>query len=187
MHTNQRALNISALTLATILTIHTVAATKDAPATRPASQPTTTSPPEAKPDPDFERGRARAKKDLHAGIVAEILPVPEVFLLEWQDPQSEDHNLLDYYKAVLADKYNIKSDHVMFNAASPGQRLWALGYNHEMRPEIEKRCGVNTLHQTWKDACNLPTADRAEYLKARAAKTAKPTPRPATANATPPR
>jgi hypothetical protein len=177
MHIKRRALNISTLTLATILTTHTFAA-DSAPATRPTSAPNTP-PPATQPDPDFEQGRARAKKDLQAGIVAEMLPVPEVFLLEWQDSESEDHNLLDYYKAVLADKYNIKSDYVMFNSASPGQRMWALGYNHEMQPEIEKRCGVATLKQTWKDACNLPTADRAKYLKDHAAKSAKPASQPA--------
>jgi hypothetical protein len=99
-----------------------------------------------------------------------MLPVPEAFLLEWQDSESEDHNLLDYYKALLADKYHIKSDWVIFNSASPGQRIWGLGYNQEMRPEIEKRCGVETLNKAWKDACNLPTADRAKYLKDRPAK-----------------
>jgi hypothetical protein len=178
MPIKQRALNIIALTLAAIFTTHTFAA-DNAPAPPPTSQPATTAPATTKPDPDFERGRARAKKDLQAGIVAEILPVPEVFLLEWQDSESEDHNLLDYYKAVLADKYNIKSDYVMFNSASPGQRMWALGYNHEMRPEIEKRCGVATLKQIWKDACNLPTADRTKYLKDHAAKSAKPASQPA--------
>jgi hypothetical protein len=153
-------------------------------AEKPATRPTTP-PPATSLDPDFEQGRARARRDLQAGIITEMLPVPEVFLLEWQDAQSEDHNLLDYYKAVLADKYHVKSDWIMFNSASPGQRMWALGYNQEMRPEIEKRCGVATLNQAWKDACNLPTADRAKYLKDHAAKTAKPTTQPAPSSANP--
>ena len=174
MPINQCKLNIISVSAVVMLATLTIAA-DHTPSTKPTSQPATTAPvAAAKPDPDFERGRARAQKDLQAGIVAEILPVPEVFLLEWQDPESEDHNLLDYYKAILADKFNIESDYVMFNAASPGQRLWALGYNREMQPAIEKRCGsATTLNQIWKDACNLPTADRAKYLKDRPIKSAR--------------
>jgi hypothetical protein len=166
------------------LSVRSLRAADNTPTTRPTSQPATTAP-ATRSDPDFERGRVRAQKDLQAGIVAEILPIPEAFLMEWHDRQSEDHNLLDYYKAVLADKYNVKSSYVMFHAGLSGPRMYALGYNQEMRPAIEKRCGVETLNKAWKDACNLPTADRAKYLKDRAAKGPKSTTQPATPNPTP--
>jgi hypothetical protein len=82
------------------------------------------------------------------------LPVPEAFLLEWEDRESEDKDLLEYNGALLADRYGIRFDWVMFHAASPQGRAKAVAYNEEMIPAIVKKFGSDVTDKTWKEACN---------------------------------
>jgi NADH:ubiquinone oxidoreductase subunit len=117
--------------------------------------------------PEFEAGRAAAKTDLEAGILGEILAVPETFLRQWMNPYNKDANLLSYYQAIVEDRYGVKSRWVMFNSASPGRRQEAAGYNKAMRATIEKRIGVDMLDKAWKEACEETTEKRAKYLKLR--------------------
>jgi hypothetical protein len=171
---HSRARSRILLLLSLLLTPPLLAANQK-PATRPATQPTAAD----NPDPDFQKGRARARQDLQANTLGELLPIPETFLLQWH-PGSPDANLVEYYQAVAFDKYGVKVGTVMFNAASPDRRMFALGYNQEMSSRLEKRCGAGALDALWKRACNTPSAKRAQYLKHRPPKPAtrpsKPTP-----------
>jgi hypothetical protein len=136
-----------------------------------------------KPLSDLEAARAEARKDLAAGVLGYRLPVPEAFLLEWEDRESEDKDLLEYNGALLADRYGIRFDWVMFHAASPRERAKAVAYNEEMIPAIVTKFGSDVTDKTWKEACNASPATRAKYLAARreAAQAARgPSTRPAT-------
>jgi len=162
---------LTTLLLALLLAPPLLAARKT-PTTRPATQPAAAD----NPDPDFQKGRARARHDLQSNTLGELLPVPETFLLQWSRDEP-DANLVPYYQAIALDKYHVKVEPVMFNAASPDRRMFALGYNAEMRPHLDKQIGPKTLDKLWHQACNTPTAKRAQYLKTRAAKSH---PKPAT-------
>src|SRR3954468_21605685 len=161
------------LLLATCCLLHLGgASTQPAPAT---SQP--------KAQSDLDAARAAARKDLAAGVLGYVLPVPEAFLLEWEGPESEDKDLLEYNGALLADRYGIRFDSVMFHAASPQQRAKAVAYNEVMVPAIVKKFGSDVTDKTWKEACEASPATRAKYLAARreAAQAARgPSTRPTT-------
>src|SRR5690242_7997667 len=146
---SQRRLTL--LLLLTLLLTPPLLAAKKNPTTRPTTQPNDN------PDPDFQKGRARARQDLQSNTLGELLPIPETFLLQWIRDEP-DANLLPYYQAIALDKYHVKVEPVMFNAASPDRRMFALGYNHEMRPHLDKQIGPGTLEKLWHRACNTPTA-----------------------------
>jgi hypothetical protein len=133
------------------------------PSTQPATKPA---------DPDVEEGRAKARQDLEAGKLGEALAIPETFLMSFWSPHSKDRNLLEYYQAVVADRYGVKSETVMFHSASPGRRAWACGYNDVMNPEIEKRFGKDVMNKAWVEACHMAADKRDEYLTARKEKAA---------------
>jgi hypothetical protein len=118
----------------------------------------------AKPQSELEAARAAARKELAAGVLGYRLPVPEAFLLEWMDRESEDKDLLEYNGALLADRYGIRFDWVMFHAASPQVRAKAVAYNDEMLPAIVKKFGSDVTDKTWKEACEASPATRAKYL-----------------------
>lgn len=136
-------------------------------AAEPSTGPSPTSQ-QANADPDFLKGQQAARKDLASGILGEKLPIPEAFMLEWMDKESEDANLLPYYQAIVADRYGVKSGEVVFIPNRNDNLHWANGYNHEMRPAIERRCGHDALDKAWKEACYTSTKKRATYLDARA-------------------
>jgi len=164
------------LAASSILQFGAGASTKPAAGPAPATQP-------SRPQSDVEAARAAARKDLAAGVLGYVLPVPEAFLLEWEGPESEDKNLLEYNGALLADRYRIRFDWVMFHAASPQQRAKAVAYNEEMIPAIVKKFGSDVTDKTWKEACSATPATRAKYLAARreAAQAARgPSTRPTT-------
>src|SRR3954452_8772055 len=127
------------------------------------TQPAGTTQP-AKPQSDLEAARTAARKDLAAGVLGYVLPVPEAFLLEWEGPESEDKDLLEYNGALLADRYGIRFDSVMFHAGSPQQRAKAVAYNEVMVPAIVKKFGGDVTDKIWKEACNATPAARAKYL-----------------------
>ena len=122
---------------------------------------------EAGRDPQVEAGRLKAEQDVAAGILGESFAVPEMFLMQWMMPGSEDKDLMEYYQAIVADRYAVKSDWVMYHAASPQGRARADGYNQVMGPLVEKKFGAGVLDKAWKEACGTPPEKRAAYLKAR--------------------
>ncbi|MDB5295630.1 MAG: hypothetical protein JWO31_1613 [Phycisphaerales bacterium] len=131
------------------------------PATRPGDAPAGA---EAAADPEAAAGRAKARADLAAGVLAEVVPIPEALLLGWARPGSGDSNLFDYYRAVVADRYGVRTDWVMFHAGLAAPVAWAGGYNAEMGPAIEARSGRGVMARAWREACRTPSATRAKYL-----------------------
>jgi hypothetical protein len=139
-------------------------------AAQPATQPAREATPPPAANAAFEAGRALAKKDRGANIVGEKLPVPETFLMMWMMPDSSDANLLEYYQAIVADRFGVKSEEVMFHAGLTDPIDWAHGYNAEMQPDVEKRAGAHGMNKAWKEACATSKAKRAKYLEQRQTK-----------------
>lgn len=124
-------------------------------------------------NPDLKAGRDQARKDLAVGKLVYQQPIPETFLRSWEmesflRPEKSDANLVDYYAAVLADRYTIEHQIFMYHVGTPAEeRCRVEGYNQEMTATIEKRFGVGILDTVWKEACETPSAKREEYLKPR--------------------
>jgi len=83
-------------------------------------------------------------------------------MLEFED--GDDSNLMDYYTAIMADKYGLTNEVVVFIPGPTLKIRHARGYGSVVNAEIDRKFGADTPDKAWKAACKMSKADRQKYL-----------------------